>query len=507
MLKWINKVLRRFLERNVEMNGIKIKRFLSGCFAVFCAVLSPLCSALAENNGTAALQSNSGQIAESKTNLKVWDGTVATQYAGGNGTEEQPFLISNGSELALLMREINSATKESEQTTENLHYRLTADILLNDVSNFSLWETQPPQNKWTPGGIVSNYFMKGFAGTLDGGNFSVIGLYVNSESPYSGLFGCVYNGCVKNLKIQNAYVEGTLYSAGLAGYVKAQKKNAEIAGCTAENSKIYGTNNVGGICGYAEALQKCVYFERCENSGGQVTAKNNFAGGIVGSAAAYGIKYSNDGNYAVEIKNCANSSAVCGNVGVGGIFGSSKDFVSEISGKVKIAMLVKNCLNTGNILSLSQSEHSGGIAGTVGTAEKGDENVVSDFECCYTLKCDENAKIYGFSSSSTDLKDCAVYSSEQMTVAENFKNFDFEKTWNIIGGGTAPTLRKLGDFSGDGNVSAKDVISSVEYFIGQNREENNFEIVNADFNGDGKITLFDINALMRYFRGKGATGA
>lgn len=490
-----------FLERNVEMNGIRIKKIALVCLAVFVGFTA---NAAVAASGAETEKNNSKAATAQKTELKVWDGTVATQYAGGNGTQKEPFLISNGSELALLMQEINSATKESEQTTENLHYRLTADIVLNDVSDFLQWETQPPQNEWTPGGTVANYFMKGFAGTLDGGNYSVIGLYVNTDFSYAGLFGCVYNGCVKNLKIQNAYVCGKLYTAGLSGYVKAQKKNAEIIGCVTENSKIFGTNHVGGICGYAEALQKSVYFERCENSGGSVTAKSNCAGGIVGSAAAYGIKYANDGNYAVEFKNCANFATVCGNVGVGGIMGSSKDFVSEMSGKTQIALLFKNCINVGKIQS--QSEHSGEIAGTVGVLEKGDKNVVTDFECCYALPCDETEKIYGFSASSTELKDCAVYSSEQMTVAENFKNFDFEKTWNIIDGGVAPTLRKLGDFSGDGNVSAKDVINSIEFFIDQAGEADNFEIANADFNGDGKITLSDINALMRYFRGKGAKG-
>lgn len=37
----------------------------------------------------------------------VWDGTIAESYAGGTGTRTDPFLISNGSQLAKMVNDGN----------------------------------------------------------------------------------------------------------------------------------------------------------------------------------------------------------------------------------------------------------------------------------------------------------------------------------------------------------------------------------------------------------------
>ncbi|HHU87480.1 MAG: hypothetical protein ACOX86_12265, partial [Pelotomaculaceae bacterium] len=38
----------------------------------------------------------------------LWDGSVATGFAGGTGTEADPYLISNGAELAYFAQQVNS---------------------------------------------------------------------------------------------------------------------------------------------------------------------------------------------------------------------------------------------------------------------------------------------------------------------------------------------------------------------------------------------------------------
>ena len=53
-----------------------------------------------------------------------WDGRVATSFAGGAGTADDPWQISNGSELAYLASVVNS----NESDTHDKYYILTADI-------------------------------------------------------------------------------------------------------------------------------------------------------------------------------------------------------------------------------------------------------------------------------------------------------------------------------------------------------------------------------------------
>ena len=66
----------------------------------------------------------------------IWDGSIAAGFAGGSGTEDDPYLISNGSELAYLAQQVNSGN-----SYENVHFKLTNDIYLNDTTDWDLWGT------------------------------------------------------------------------------------------------------------------------------------------------------------------------------------------------------------------------------------------------------------------------------------------------------------------------------------------------------------------------------
>lgn len=54
----------------------------------------------------------------------AWDGSVAASFSGGSGTADDPWKISNGSELAYLASLVNS----NGSATHNQYYILTADI-------------------------------------------------------------------------------------------------------------------------------------------------------------------------------------------------------------------------------------------------------------------------------------------------------------------------------------------------------------------------------------------
>ena len=66
----------------------------------------------------------------------IWDGSIAAGFAGGSGTEDDPYLISNGSELAYLAQQVNSGN-----SYKNVHFKLTNDIYLNDTTDWELWGT------------------------------------------------------------------------------------------------------------------------------------------------------------------------------------------------------------------------------------------------------------------------------------------------------------------------------------------------------------------------------
>lgn len=82
------------------------------------------------------------------------DGSVAETYAGGNGSEENPYQISNGAELAKLSQDVNNG-----MTFKDVFFELTDDIILNkDVmdENGKLTNDSANLNIWIPIGDRAN---------------------------------------------------------------------------------------------------------------------------------------------------------------------------------------------------------------------------------------------------------------------------------------------------------------------------------------------------------------
>lgn len=159
----------------------------------------------------------------------VWDGTIADSYAGGTGTLDEPYLISNGSELAKMVNEGDGSYEK--------YFKLTNDIYLNDVSD-SNWKNNSPK-AWYTRPAISN---KAFQGTLDGDGHTVNGIYYNGSDSLVGLLPAIKNTVtVKNIQIDNSYLESTGYGiAALIGFVQG--------GSTVTVSKTYIHENVTLMC-------------------------------------------------------------------------------------------------------------------------------------------------------------------------------------------------------------------------------------------------------------------
>ena len=64
-----------------------------------------------ENNGDDEIA-----LLNDENGTDVWDGTTAKKFAGGDGSKDNPYQISNGAELAYLAQQVNSEKIDSEDT-------------------------------------------------------------------------------------------------------------------------------------------------------------------------------------------------------------------------------------------------------------------------------------------------------------------------------------------------------------------------------------------------------
>lgn len=137
--------------------------------------------------------------------VTVWDGSVADGFAGGSGTEEDPYIIVTAEQLAYFAQSVNSGDRYYDT-----YIRMDSDIQLNDTTDWEHWgQTDEngsiisPVNVWTP--IGDNQWLNCI---FDGNGHTVSGVYINNEKNCQGLFGeC--NGTIKNVGVLDSYIHGS----------------------------------------------------------------------------------------------------------------------------------------------------------------------------------------------------------------------------------------------------------------------------------------------------------
>lgn len=282
----------------------------------------------------------------------AWDGNIATAFAGGRGTENDPYQIADGAQLAYLASEVNKEGK----TYENSYFVLTADIDLNN-------------HDWTPignsfSGLLFNrtdYSL--FAGNLDGKGHTISNISMGAESSplesdVFGLFGAT-GGKLSNVNLDGVTIYGTAKNDNVSGYViglagaLAGSASGPIENCHVTNlnmtMKIPDANRrvywIGGLVGALDGR----YIDECSVSG-SITEKagKGSIGGLIGELGkAAKITYSRS-DVTVNVK--ADSR---GGANVGG-------FIGKGNGKTDAETIIRNCYATGNVTG---GAYTGGFAG------------------------------------------------------------------------------------------------------------------------------------------------
>lgn len=355
-----------------------------------------------------------GEIATKETAPPATYIQPAAEFADGSGTEDDPFQIATAEQLALLAEMCNRSPRSVDDKEDDLYrkgyYVLTADIALNDTSDFANWQTKAPTYSWQPIAAQMSDDASGrrtFYGHFDGQSHTISGLYcyqvrpveTNGDEIAGGLFEKVTQASIKNLNItdsmvivkgqlvktgvlvaesydstfENCNVDAVLvgedlsYVGGLVGWAhKDTIKNCAFSGEITTD----GAGTIGGICGLLSSSD----IENCVNSGkitiGETAAAD--CGGVVGNLSNSTAQDCYNQGDVIATGTISSAGGICGQLSVSFEWGDSKEIRTETyEGNAKLL----RCGNEGTVKA-PQADYTGGIVGHVfssdsraGTAE------------------------------------------------------------------------------------------------------------------------------------------
>ena len=246
--------------------------------------------------------------------VDTWDGKTstafATQDADGSelgNSETSPILINNCAQLAYLAQQVNNG-----YTYENKYFKLTDDLNLAG-------------KKWTP---IGAGYSTPFKGKFDGNNHEIFGLKVETDDWYAGLFGYIYSGSIKNIKICSGSVKA---SGSCAGGIVGDLDKSTMENCTA-SVNVSGSGNVGGLAGNISGST----VSDCHFLSGEIVG-DSYVGGIVGHVQ------SSDKS---TVKDCSANASVKGSKCVGGLcgwFGNGDHEFSNCTMKGSVTVTKNSC--------------------------------------------------------------------------------------------------------------------------------------------------------------------
>ena len=331
-----------------------------------------------------AVKFNSFAYNSSKMGYPVFDDvdfsdvSFPSGYESGNGSEENPYVITSMKELFDI------------RMYKDSHFKLSRDL---DLSGY--YSTPSIYNNANKGFSP----VKAFSGVLNGNNCTIYALNIFCADKGDGALFLENNGEIKNLTIAESRIEGKDKAGAIA-----VKNNSKISNITLRGSRI-GVKS--GMCGGIV----CINGER-----GQILNSNNMSD-IFASELAGGISARNY-NY---IANCTNN---------GGII-SNSDESNAVSAGICATnnSLIEKCVNNGKTFAYSDKNTAiaGGITGSEYCEVKNCYNTGS-----LTVKAPDTSYSGGISGYCSDAKISNCYNIGYITATSNL-----QYTGSIAGGGVS----------------------------------------------------------------------
>ena len=378
-------------------------------------------------------------------------------FDGGKGLPNDPFLISSAEGL----QSINNNLVAS--------YKLIDDI---DCSSISDWKTIG-DSKYT------------FTGTLDGDNYTISNVNIDSEENGIALFAN-NKGEIRNIVATNFDIKGKDNVAGIVAINEGILENVSI-----ENSEIIGNDNVGGLIGENRTdVMNC-------SSNATIEGRNS-VGGLIGLHTKGNISqvYSD-----ADIKGNSNVGGLVGNVtgninisesysvgsidatgnNIGGIVGriyknmGTESYISNVftTSSVKGNKWVSAAfgyissaytpINIENVYAIGKTEATGVSAG-LGINDNNNIVCTNSYWAADTTK--QMDSIIG-----------EKRNVNYLATKSAFVDWNFDDIWNIDEGNSLPYLRNL---DAPNSIRLQNIPNKLEFAGGSGYEDDPYIIRTAE---------------------------
>ena len=204
-------------------------------------------------------------------------------------SEEKAYIITTTAGLKLLADVVNTGKNQS-----GVFFKLGGNIEYTHTTDWN--DATSTENNYT---VIGNGGNRSFCGTFDGQGYTISGIRIYRDGKnYTGLFGDLYGGTVKNVRLADARITGSSNIGGIAGY----NSQGTVMNCTvAADVCIHAAGeNHGGIVGKnsSNTYDHKAIVTACTSS-----AQLTVATGASGTPIRGGIVGNNSMSY-TEVSNC-----------------------------------------------------------------------------------------------------------------------------------------------------------------------------------------------------------
>ena len=332
--------------------------------------------------------------------LGIWGGflitqpflTYATQFGGGDGSVNHPYLISKPEHLNELRESINGGNNY-----KGVYFQQTTSI---DFANYDC-DQDSSNGNFAPIGSYD----EPFEGHYNGNYHTILNAHIQSDDLTTGFFGKIANeATIENLIFEQLTIAS---SGSTVGGVVGQMENGKITDVQIIKGMIQSTSpesngKVGGILG--ESVHALTELEGVSFSG-DIVGLSTTTGGIVGKISKG--KTFKDLNF-------------------NGTIDSSNGIVGGLVGEITFAATLKNGLSQAQL----QGEKIGGLVGQASNQ--------AVFESLYWDQANSTLLTGLMESTPTGMVGCSTEQLQGKQASVTLKDFDFDHRWETTD--TSPQL-------------------------------------------------------------------